>query len=430
MSYTATYSPKDNKLRLYSTTRLDRETYARVKAAGFIWAPKQDLFVAPMWTPSREDLLIELAGEIEDEDRSLVDRAGERADRFSDYKESRIEDAQRAHDAVHRIADNIPFGQPILVGHHSERHARKDAERIENGMRKTVQMWQTARYWEQRAAGALHHAKYKALPGVRHRRIKGLEADKRKQERNKQEAEMWLKLWTECANERDKELQAKVALRIAGMCHLHMPRKEGDRDGIGDICVRDVRQVCPVRIDVHHLSRTQLAPIVSNSGGDGDVAKDLLQLLGFRSETWQIFAGNSDLNRNSNRLARFESPRIDDCSRNLSVQFRLQKGKQWGRIMIVFRSQNHLSIVGLPVLGCGATPEARTAAAHKRGHRLQDILRVSVLWMAPAILFRYSAGDGFHLLSGGAGRARRSVFRQPHIDVRKILKILWKELRL
>ena len=74
MSYTATYSPEDNKLRLYSTTRLDSDTYARVKAAGFIWAPKQELFVAPMWTPGREDLLIELAGEIEDEDRSLVDR--------------------------------------------------------------------------------------------------------------------------------------------------------------------------------------------------------------------------------------------------------------------------------------------------------------------------------------------------------------------
>jgi AraC family transcriptional regulator len=36
----------------------------------------------------------------------------------------------------------------------------------------------TARYWEQRAAGALHHAKYKALPGVRHRRIKGLGAER------------------------------------------------------------------------------------------------------------------------------------------------------------------------------------------------------------------------------------------------------------
>ena len=178
-----------------------------------------------------------------------------------------------------------------------------------------------------------------------------------------------------------------------------------------------MRQVCPVRIDVHHFSRTRLAPIVSNSGGDGDVAKDLLQLLGFRSEARQIFAGNSDLNRYSDRLARFESPRINDCSRNLPVQFRLQKGKQRGRIMIVFGSQNHLSVVGLPVLRRSAAPEARTAAAHKRRHRLQDFLRMSMLRMALAILFRYSAGDRFHLLSNRAGRARRSVFRQPHVDV-------------
>jgi len=48
MTYTATYSPEDNKLRLYSSTRLDRELYARVRSAGFIYAPKQELFVAPM----------------------------------------------------------------------------------------------------------------------------------------------------------------------------------------------------------------------------------------------------------------------------------------------------------------------------------------------------------------------------------------------
>ena len=60
----------------------DAEVYDRVKAAGFKWAPKQELFVAPMWTPEREDLPIELCGEIGDEDTSLVDRAEERADRF------------------------------------------------------------------------------------------------------------------------------------------------------------------------------------------------------------------------------------------------------------------------------------------------------------------------------------------------------------
>jgi hypothetical protein len=81
VTYTATYSPEDNKLRLYSSTRLDRELYARVRGAGFIYAPKQELFVAPMWTPGREDLLIELCGEIDDEDTSLVEQAEERARR-------------------------------------------------------------------------------------------------------------------------------------------------------------------------------------------------------------------------------------------------------------------------------------------------------------------------------------------------------------
>ncbi|WP_183769290.1 DUF3560 domain-containing protein (plasmid) [Tunturiibacter empetritectus] len=196
MTYTATYSPEDNKLRLYSSTRLDRELYARVRGAGFIYAPKQELFVAPMWTPEREDLLIELCGEIDDEDTSLVERAEERADRFVDYKDKRIGDAERAQEAVSRIADNIPLGQPILIGHHSERHARKDAERIENGMRKTVKMWHTAKYWEDRAKGALRHAKYKELPGVRHRRIKGLEADLRRYQNSftpdpKTKPQMW-----------------------------------------------------------------------------------------------------------------------------------------------------------------------------------------------------------------------------------------------
>jgi protein-L-isoaspartate O-methyltransferase len=177
MTYTATYSPEDNKLRLYASSRLDKETYERVKAAGFHWAPKQDLFVAPMWTPAREDLLIELAGEVGDEDKSLVERQEERAERFGEYQESRTEDAEQARAAVHRIADGIPMGQPILVGHHSERHARKDAEKIENGMRRAVKMWETAQYWKDRAAGALRHAKYKELPAVRARRIKGIESD-------------------------------------------------------------------------------------------------------------------------------------------------------------------------------------------------------------------------------------------------------------
>ena len=110
MSMTATYSPEDNKLRLYSSTRLTKDLYDRVKAAGFKWAPKQELFVAPMWTPGREDFLLELCEEIEDEDTTLVDRAEERSERFSDYSDKRAEDAARAHKAVEAITEHIPLG--------------------------------------------------------------------------------------------------------------------------------------------------------------------------------------------------------------------------------------------------------------------------------------------------------------------------------
>lgn len=224
--YTATYSPDDNKLRLYAASRLPRELYDRVRAAGFKWAPKQELFVAPMWTPEREDLLLEIAGEIGDEDTGLVERAEERAGRFDEYSDRRMSDAQRAHDAVRAIADHIPFGQPILIGHHSEKRARRDAEKIQNGMRKTVKLWETSKYWTGRAAGALAHAKYLERPDVRYRRIKSIESDKRKMERNRDQAQRFIKAWS------SQKLDRKMALAIANMDHLsrEFPLKDFPRD--------------------------------------------------------------------------------------------------------------------------------------------------------------------------------------------------------
>lgn len=187
MTMTATYSPDDNKLRLHSVERLEAPTYARACKLGFRYAPKQEVFVAPAWSPAREDFLIELCGELEDEDTSLTQRAEERAERFEGYQGKRASEAQSARAAVSAISDGIPFGQPILVGHHSEARARKDAERIENGMRKAVRLWDTAEYWKERAAGALAHAAYKERPDVRARRIKTIEADARKVARTMEE---------------------------------------------------------------------------------------------------------------------------------------------------------------------------------------------------------------------------------------------------
>lgn len=179
MEHYATYSPEDDKIRIYPASRLPKEEYQKLKSVGYGWAPKQECFYA-VWSPKREDAALEMCGEIGDEDKSLVDRAEERAERFSDYSSKKEREANSTAESVKSLADGIPLGQPILVGHHSEKRARRDAEKIENGMRKAVKMWETADYWKYRAAGALRHAKYKERPDVRVRRIKKLEAEIRK----------------------------------------------------------------------------------------------------------------------------------------------------------------------------------------------------------------------------------------------------------
>ena len=223
----ATYSPEDNKLRFYPFARLSAEEYQQARAAGFIWAPKQGLFVAPMWTPGRADLVLKWCGEIEDEDRSLLDRAEERAERFEGYSEKRGKEAEAARRGVEAIANGIPFGQPILVGHHSERRARKDAARIEAGMRRAVQLWDTRAYWERRAKAAKMHAQYKERDDVRYRRIKGIEADLRKSRRRIEESELFAQLWAASELTTDKAIaianRDSFVIRVEGRSYGDTP---------------------------------------------------------------------------------------------------------------------------------------------------------------------------------------------------------------
>lgn len=84
----------------------------------------------------------------------------ERLERKLQKREEWAEKAQAKADsgfeAVRRIADGIPFGQPILVGHHSERHARRDAERIHNGMERSVERQKMAQHHRGAAIGIQH----------------------------------------------------------------------------------------------------------------------------------------------------------------------------------------------------------------------------------------------------------------------------------
>lgn len=62
-----------------------------------------------------------------------------RAERLREWSDKREVKSAAAFKTARTIADGIPFGQPILVGHHSERHARRDQGRIHNAMSAGVQ---------------------------------------------------------------------------------------------------------------------------------------------------------------------------------------------------------------------------------------------------------------------------------------------------
>lgn len=58
--------------------------------------------------------------------------------RLQKRAEKAKQEADQAYETTDRIAKSIPFGQPILVGHHSERGHRADLERIDRGLRKAI----------------------------------------------------------------------------------------------------------------------------------------------------------------------------------------------------------------------------------------------------------------------------------------------------
>lgn len=191
---TATYSPEDNKIRLYASSRLDAETYARVKEAGFKWAPRQELFVAPKWTPGREDVAIELAGEIEAEEMTLAERAEMKAERLEALANKRHNEAHAHARRADDLSQAFYMGQPILIGHHSERKARKTQERMHSASTAAVKAEKAANYWLYRATGVECFANMKNAPKVRANRIKTLLAELRDLQRGINDAYKALEL--------------------------------------------------------------------------------------------------------------------------------------------------------------------------------------------------------------------------------------------
>ena len=79
------------------------------------------------------------------------DRKAAKAERYKELAEKARDQSESAYQAAKKIGDFIPFGQPILVGHHSEGRHRRDLSKIDNNMRKSIELDEKAEYYENKA---------------------------------------------------------------------------------------------------------------------------------------------------------------------------------------------------------------------------------------------------------------------------------------
>ena len=93
-----------------------------------------------------------LAEVLEVRRQRLEERTANRQEAYERLAEKHSKESDRQYNHSKQISNMIPFGQPILVGHHSEKRHRRDADRIHTSMGKSIEHSKTAEYYKDKLA--------------------------------------------------------------------------------------------------------------------------------------------------------------------------------------------------------------------------------------------------------------------------------------
>lgn len=83
-----------------------------------------------------------MSGRADYEERKQIKK-----ERYEELADKARQKSQVHYENQRKISSVIPLGQPILIGHHSEKRHKKDLERIDNEMRKSIQESEKADYY-------------------------------------------------------------------------------------------------------------------------------------------------------------------------------------------------------------------------------------------------------------------------------------------
>ena len=79
-----------------------------------------------------------------------------RRQRYLDRAEQARQEFEDTHERAHKMAEAIPFGQPLLVGHHSEKRDRNYRGRIHDTFGRAFAALEKAEHYEGKAASVGH----------------------------------------------------------------------------------------------------------------------------------------------------------------------------------------------------------------------------------------------------------------------------------
>jgi hypothetical protein len=162
----------------------------RIKRA-FLWSGKANAWVSRATRSLYQPVQIAKAFGLENQgwegervpygERIEAEAAGaaERAERYAERAQRADEEAEAAFRASQDAVRHIPPGQPILVGHHSEKRHRRDLERCDNAMRRACEATEKAQHYRHRMAAAEHTANQDQTPAFCQRRIEEAETQLR-----------------------------------------------------------------------------------------------------------------------------------------------------------------------------------------------------------------------------------------------------------
>ncbi|WP_017972421.1 DUF3560 domain-containing protein [Actinopolyspora halophila] len=120
---------------------------------------------------------------VAEQEAHQAERAQARADRLDERAQAQAERAAGTREKAEQVFRTIPAGQPILIGHHSEKTDRNRRARAEKQLGRSIKQREKAEELSRRAETASHHEGARNSPVTVANRIERMDAEQRRYQR-------------------------------------------------------------------------------------------------------------------------------------------------------------------------------------------------------------------------------------------------------